>query len=46
MSGEILLFDTAIPYHPLNTWSSFPRNRLNGFTHGEVGISVPAAEKM
>ena len=46
MNGEVLLFETSIPYHPLNAWSSFPKYRSNGFTHGVVGISVPAAEKL
>ncbi len=46
MSGELLLFDTSVPYHPLNSWSSYPKHRLNGFTHGNVGISIPADAKM
>lgn len=46
MNGEVLLFETSIPYHPLNAWASYPKYRSNGFTHGVVGISVPAAEKL
>lgn len=36
---------TDIPYHPMNAWSSFPNHRLNGFTHGQLGVSVAASEK-
>ena len=35
MSGQLLLFETAVPFHPVNAWNSFPKNRLNGFTHGD-----------
>ena len=41
LSGEALLFETTIPYHPLNAWASFPKGRMNGFTHGQQGISIP-----
>ena len=34
MNGEMLLFET-----------SYPKHRLNGFTHGVVGISIPADMK-
>jgi hypothetical protein len=37
MNGEVMLLETKIPYHPLNAWSSFPKNRMNGFTHGQQG---------
>lgn len=45
MNGEMLLFETSIPHHPLNSWPSYPKHRLNGFTHGMVGISIPADMK-
>ena len=35
MNGQVLLFETAVPFHPINAWNSFPKNRLNGFTHGD-----------
>ena len=35
MNGRMLLFETAVPFHPVNAWNSFPKNRLNGFTHGD-----------
>lgn len=45
MNGQVLVLETAIPYHPLNAWPSFPKGRYNGFTHGMLGISIPALEK-
>ena len=45
MNGQVLLLQTNVPHHPMNSWSSFPKNRLNGFTHGQLGISIPALEK-
>jgi len=45
MNGQIMVLETSIAYHPLNAWSSFPNNRMNGFTHGQIGISVPEIEK-
>ena len=45
MNGELLLFETAVPYHPLNSWPSYPKHRLNGFTHGVTGISIPEQMK-
>jgi hypothetical protein len=45
VNGQVLALETEIPYHPLNVWSSFPKHRGNGFTHGVSGISVPAHEK-
>jgi hypothetical protein len=45
MNGEVILLETKIPYHPLNAWASFPKGRLNGFTHGQQGISIPEMEK-
>ena len=45
MNGEMLLFETSIPHHPINSWSSYPKHQLNGFTHGVTGISIPATEK-
>ncbi len=40
-NGQVLVVGTSTPYHPLNSWPSFPKHRLNGFTHGQLGISVP-----
>ena len=45
MNGEMLLFETSVPHHQLNSWPSYPKHRLNGFTHGVVGISIPADMK-
>ncbi len=45
MNGEVLLLETNVPYHALNAWPSFPKHRLNGFTHGVTGISVPLSER-
>ena len=44
-NGQILVLETEIPYHPLNAWSSFPKYRTNGFTHGISGISIPSQIK-
>jgi hypothetical protein len=40
-NGQVLVVGTGVPYHPMNAWPSFPKHRLNGFTHGVAGISVP-----
>ncbi len=46
LSGHMHVFSTNIPYHPLNSWNSFPKNRGgNGFTHGVMGVSIPQLEK-
>ena len=45
LNGQVHLLETRIPYHPMNSWSSFPKNRLNGFTHGVMGVSFPLEEK-
>ena len=45
LNGQVHLLETTIPYHPLNTWTSFPKHRLNSFTHGVMGISVPLEER-
>jgi len=45
MSGQLLLFETAVPFHPVNAWNSFPKNRLNGFTHGDRGIFLHTTER-
>ena len=44
-NGQVLVVGTSTPYHPLNAWPSFPKHRLNGFTHGQLGISVPETER-
>jgi hypothetical protein len=44
MNGHLMVMETTVPYHPLNAWASFPKHRLNGFTHGAIGISIPFAE--
>lgn len=41
----VLKRSVQIPHHPLNTWSSFPKNRGNVFTHGQSGLSIPLREK-
>jgi len=45
LNGQVFVFSTTVPVHPLNTWTTIPRNRLNGFTMGGVGISVPELER-
>jgi hypothetical protein len=45
MNGQLMLFETSVPYHPLNSWPSFPRGRFNVFAHGQQGVSVPLIEK-
>lgn len=40
-NGQVLVVGTGVPFHPMNVWPSFPKHRLNGFTHGVTGISVP-----
>lgn len=45
MNGQMLLFETAVPSSVLNSWSSFPKHRLNGFTHADKGIIISSAEK-
>lgn len=43
MNGEILTFETPLEVHPLNTWTSPLRSRLNGFIQGyssPIGIVV------
>ena len=45
MSGQLIVLESSVPYHPLTAWSSFPRGRLNGFTVGQTGISVSLAER-
>ena len=45
LNGQVHVLETKIPYHAMNTWSSFPKNRLNGFTHGVMGVSVPLVER-
>lgn len=45
LHGTVHVLETQIPYHPLNSWTSFPKDRGNGFTHGQIGVSIPALEK-
>ena len=46
VNGNVLLFETSVPYHALNTWNSFPsKYSQNKFTHGVIGVSVPLSEK-
>jgi hypothetical protein len=45
LHGTVHVLETQIPYHPLNAWTSFPKDRGNGFTHGQIGVSIPALEK-
>ena len=45
MNGQVLVLETLVPYHPMNAWSSFPKDRGNGFTHGATGVSVPLFQK-
>jgi hypothetical protein len=44
-NGQVLVVGTGVPYHPLNAWTSFPKHRTNGFTHGRMGISMPASAR-
>mmetsp|Transcript_10831 Transcript_10831/g.20033 ORF Transcript_10831/g.20033 Transcript_10831/m.20033 type:complete len:1046 (+) Transcript_10831:90-3227(+) len=45
LHGTVHVLETQIPYHPLNAWTSFPKDRGNGFTHGQIGVSIPSLEK-
>lgn len=45
LNGQVLLYESTVPYHPTNTWPSFPKHRLNSVTHGQMGVSVPYEEK-
>lgn len=43
LNGQVMLFETAVPFHPVNAWTSFPKNRLNGFTHGDKLVPLHLA---
>jgi hypothetical protein len=45
LNGQLLLFESSLPHHPGNSWTSFPNHRLNSVTHGVMGVAVPFAEK-
>lgn len=45
LNGQVLLFESTVPHHPINSWPSFPKHRLNSVTHGQIGVSVPYEEK-
>lgn len=45
LHGTVHVLETQVPYHPLNAWTSFPKHRGNGFTHGQIGLSIPQLEK-
>merc|ERR1711871_1182924 len=45
MNGQVLVLETLVPYHPMNSWSSFPKDRGNGFTLGATGVSVPLSQR-
>lgn len=45
LNGQLALYESSIPFHPINAWTSFPNHRLNGFTHAEMGVSIPVEEK-
>ena len=45
MNGHVLMFETDVPAHSMNSWRSFPNDRLNGFTHGQLGLSVSESER-
>lgn len=45
LNGQLLLFESAVPFHPSNAWTSFPNHRLNSVTHGALGIAIPQEEK-
>lgn len=40
INNQVLVIETSVPHHPANVWASFPRFGLNGFTHGQSGISL------
>ena len=40
------LLKSSVPAHALNSWSSFPNGRLNGFSHGIMGVSVPLEQRV
>jgi hypothetical protein len=45
LNGQIHLLETSVKHHPLNAWAAFPKHRMNSFTHGVVGVSVPLEER-
>lgn len=45
LNGQLLSFESSVPFHPINAWDSFPKNRLNGFSQGDAGISIPQWER-
>ena len=46
LSGQVHLLKSSVPAHALNSWSSFPNGRLNGFSHGIMGVSVPLEQRV
>ena len=40
INNQVLVIETSVPHHPANVWASFPRAGLNGFTHGQSGVSL------
>ena len=45
VNGNVMLFETSVPHHPLNTWGSYPKHQQNSYVHGVTGISVPLEER-
>jgi hypothetical protein len=45
LSGELSVYETSVPTHPSNTWSSFPKDHGNSFTFGDISISVNTEDK-
>ena len=46
MNGQLLLFESSAPADNIgNLWSSFPKDRLNGFMCGQKSISILNKQK-
>lgn len=45
MNGQLMVFESSVPSHSMNTWSSFPKHGLNGFSHEITGIYITDMEK-
>lgn len=46
LNGQLLLYESSIPFSARNAWTSFPNHRLNSVTHGsQMGVAIPYEEK-
>jgi hypothetical protein len=45
LNGEVAVYETSVPYHSSNAWSTFPRDHGRSFTYGDMMIVVNNEEK-